>query len=221
MRTLSEISKQYDEAYFEYGIESLKSNYANYRWLPEKTIPLARAVTDYAGLKRGASILDFGCAKGYTVKAFRQLGYKAVGLDVSEYAIQCASDETNNRAFCSLYDGKIRGRHDLIYCKDTLEHLRVDELDMLLEQFAASNLCWIVVPLGVSSGYFCKPANLDTTHIICETEVWWLEKFSRLFTVKLLAHRLPGIEFRHECDYGVGIFLLESRTPGGLPNALY
>jgi len=37
--------------------------------------------------------LDIGCAKGFLVKAFRDLGIEAWGVDVSEYALSSAPDD--------------------------------------------------------------------------------------------------------------------------------
>ena len=45
-------------------------------------------------------VLDFGCAKGFTVKALRLLGYKAYGVDVSEYAISQIAE--NTRRWCGV-----------------------------------------------------------------------------------------------------------------------
>lgn len=38
-------------------------------------------------------VLDVGCAKGFLVKAFAELGVEVWGVDVSEYALASASDD--------------------------------------------------------------------------------------------------------------------------------
>lgn len=69
----------YDREYFEYGVETGKSNYQNYRWIPELTIPMAMTIIDLLGIKPNESVLDYGCAKGYLVKALRMLHRNAWG----------------------------------------------------------------------------------------------------------------------------------------------
>ena len=49
----------YDEEYFERGIESHKSCYTNYRWIPELTIPLAFRLIEYLRISSSEKILDF------------------------------------------------------------------------------------------------------------------------------------------------------------------
>lgn len=80
----------YDQSYYEHGIESGISLYSNYRWLPELTIPLAARIIEYLQIGVEDSILDFGCAKGYLIKAFRLLHRNAYGFDISSYAIDNA-----------------------------------------------------------------------------------------------------------------------------------
>ena len=80
----------YDEEYFERGIENKKSCYTNYRWIPELTIPLAFSMIEYLKISPEEKILDFGCAKGYLVKAFRLLHRQAFGYDISDYAKESA-----------------------------------------------------------------------------------------------------------------------------------
>ncbi len=85
--------EEFDRDYFERGIASGKSLYENYRWIPELTIPMAMTYIDTLGLKKEDRILDFGCAKGYVVKALRMLHRKAWGCDVSDYAIESSDQD--------------------------------------------------------------------------------------------------------------------------------
>ncbi len=82
----------YDADYYERGVESGKSCYSNYRWLPELTIPMAMVLIDTLGIRPGAGqrVLDFGCAKGFVTKALRMLRRDAWGIDISRYALSQA-----------------------------------------------------------------------------------------------------------------------------------
>ena len=44
--------------------------------------------------KKGSRVLDVGCAKGFLVKDFLDLGIDAYGLDISEYALKNCEEET-------------------------------------------------------------------------------------------------------------------------------
>ena len=57
------------------------------------TVPMAMTMIDYIAIKRGQSVLDIGCAKGYLVKAMRWLGREAWGCDISDYALEKADPE--------------------------------------------------------------------------------------------------------------------------------
>src|SRR5579862_3672374 len=87
---VSDDGSVYDESYFLRGKESGKSLYENYRWMPDLTIPMVQRIIEHCGIRRGDSILDFGCARGYVVRAFRELGYNAYGYDISRWAIENA-----------------------------------------------------------------------------------------------------------------------------------
>ena len=81
-----EVSRRYGEEYFdgtrEYGYGGYKYDG---RWLP-----VARDIVAHFGLKRGDSVLDIGCAKGYLVEDLMSVcpGLEAFGLDISSYALQ-------------------------------------------------------------------------------------------------------------------------------------
>ena len=117
---------EYDRDYYEFGVESGKSNYSCYRWLPELTIPMAMTMIDFLHITNDQTILDWGAAKGYLVKAFRWLRRQAWGYDISEWAIQNADPEI--RMFCSNSLGDLLGRYDVCMAKDVLEHIPKEQL---------------------------------------------------------------------------------------------
>jgi len=104
----------YDHDYFINGKKSGKSLYENYRWMPGLTVPMAKAIVDHMEIKGGETILDFGCARGYLVKALRQLGYSSFGRDVSEWAI--TNSDFDVREFLSLGDTLTR-EYDWVIAK--------------------------------------------------------------------------------------------------------
>ena len=90
------MSQIYTQDYFENGINSGLSLYENYRWLPHSTIPMAASIAQKLGFNSTTTVLDYGCAMGYLVKAFRYLGFEASGFDISDYAISNLTKKSNH-----------------------------------------------------------------------------------------------------------------------------
>jgi SAM-dependent methyltransferase len=172
---------EYDEDYFENGIKTGKSCYENYRWLPELTIPMAMTIIDLLKIQRFETVLDFGCAKGYLVKAFKLLYRNAFGVDVSPYAIENCDPEVSNRCFLigsHMEEDYIPSNFSFCVAKDVFEHLEEDELEDTLKNIRA-RILFVIVPLG-ENGKYRAPANeVDITHKIRETEQWWITMFIR------------------------------------------
>ncbi len=101
----------YDADYYERGVESGKSCYSNYRWLPELTIPMAMVLIDTLGIRPDQRVLDFGCAKGFVTKALRMLRRDAWGIDISRYALSQAPEDIKPYVSLQLdLDAFARGR---------------------------------------------------------------------------------------------------------------
>lgn len=197
MRTLSEIGVQYDEAYYERGVETGKSCYSNYRWLPELTVPMAMTLIDVVGIRPTHTVLDFGCAKGYCVKALRTLRREAYGIDVSPYAIEHADADVSS--YCTMVDDldgwSVTHRYDHVIAKDVLEHVAYDEIDATLQAFARmTDSALVVVPLGENGRYVIPAYEADVTHQIREDAAWWRERLSRCFASVKWTHHVPGLK---------------------------
>jgi SAM-dependent methyltransferase len=165
----------YDADYYERGIETGKSNYQNYRWIPELTIPMAMTIIDFLEILPHQSILDYGCAKGYLVKALRMLHRNAWGFDISEYATNSADKDTRHYLTNNF---PLPGftYFDFVICKDVFEHIPVEELKKILVTINATEL-FTIVPLGNNGKYFASANDRDITHIICQPKEWWLNLF--------------------------------------------
>ena len=156
----------YSEDYFERGLESGLSCYQNYRWIPELTIPMAMTIIDYLHLSREDKILDFGCAKGFLVKALRLLYRQAWGVDISEYAIR--NTDPKVREFCFLsgltktLESKADYPQEFDYCiaKDVFEHISERGLEIELNQINSKRI-FAIIPLG-DSEYYRKVLNFFT-----------------------------------------------------------
>jgi cyclopropane fatty-acyl-phospholipid synthase-like methyltransferase len=71
----------YDADYFERGRESGKGWLQNYHWMPRRSFKEAFAFISYLELDETHYVLDFGCAKGFLVRAIRELEIMAEGCE--------------------------------------------------------------------------------------------------------------------------------------------
>jgi len=217
MQNLSEL---YNRDYFEQGIQKNISLYENYRWLPEYTLPFAFRIIEELDLKKDDTILDYGCGKGYLVKALRLLYRRAWGTDISSYAISNAPDDVKPYVYCvdyiSLFGDK---KYNWIIAKDVLEHISYENIDKVLDNFVytGENL-FAIIPLGDGNKYVLKKNERDVTHYIRESLQWWKNKFMEVgYSIKKATYNVAGMKQMDQVDkegqqtYGNGFFIMENK----------
>lgn len=174
--------EKYDEEYFLRGKESGKSLYENYRWLPELTKPMSERIADHLGIELADKILDFGCSRGYMVKALTELGYDASGIDISEWAISNCDESVKGK----VSQGSVPVlNYDWIIAKDVLEHLTIVDLGNVLHHFSnrAKKGVFLVVPLSsaINHRYVVPEYEKDITHVI-RWPLWrWTTEIHNIF----------------------------------------
>lgn len=185
----------FDADYYERGLEKGISGYSNYRWMPELTIPLCAVLNETLGITRRDRILDFGCAKGYIVRAFRLLHRQAWGYDISSYAVESADTEV--RPFVSTR--MPRGVFDWIIAKDVFEHIPYEVLPGVVRQIARKGRrLFCVVPLGANGKFVVPSYDLDVTHRIREPLEWWADLLKQNgFAVKSACYQHWGVKMNY------------------------
>jgi cyclopropane fatty-acyl-phospholipid synthase-like methyltransferase len=168
--------EEYDKDYFENGLETGKSCYKNYRWLPELTIPFAYKLIKFAGMEEGEQVLDFGCAKGFLVYALRLAGMESYGYDTSRYAIQNCHPHVvdyvdNNISYTKKFDW--------IVSKDVFEHIPNNTLVSLVRTlaFMAPKMV-VLVPYTKTTNkeeFVNEKYEQDPTHINRKTYHGWMD----------------------------------------------
>jgi 2-polyprenyl-3-methyl-5-hydroxy-6-metoxy-1,4-benzoquinol methylase len=87
---------------------------------------LFRPLTPYLITKRGATVLDIGCAYGFMLERFPQ-NYRKFGVDVSAHAISVAEKRLPEGVFkVAGIESRVPYKKDFfdtIICNDVLEHL--------------------------------------------------------------------------------------------------
>jgi hypothetical protein len=200
----------FDADYFLRGRETGKSLYKDYRWMPNLTIPMVADIANYLGISHFDSILDFGCARGYMVKAFRRLGYNAYGYDVSKWAIDNA--DLSVMDYLSRTPADVFGEesaYDWLIAKDVLEHVpHVDHVINDLINISRLGL-FVVVPLSlVKDGPYVIPDyEKDITHIHRLPLHAWASMFIRPGWSVDARYRVKGVKdnyYRRDWEAGNG-----------------
>lgn len=193
----------YDADYFERGMETEKSScLTNYTWRPDLSFPLAMGIIDLVGLRTGEPVLDYGCAKGYLVRALRWLHREAFGTDFSSYAISQAPDDI--KAYVKLNDGITipwNIKFHLTIAKDVLEHQDEDYLSRLLSNLrSCSDEILVIVPLGDGRDHIIPEYAREISHVQKQPIDWWIACLEHAdFRLVKAYFEWPGIkpQWRH------------------------
>lgn len=197
------IDHKYNEDYYIRGQESGISNYTNYRWLPELTVPMACTLKTFLNIRSNERLLDFGCARGYLVRALRALQIDAYGYDISEWAIANCDHQVIDYVHDYL---DFNNKFEFLFCKDVLEHIPQEELEILLPKLFSmtTTSALFIVPLAINSCYISPDDEKDITHIHRQPLDWWIRflgKYAENFAVmgclnipilKLSINKYPG-----------------------------
>lgn len=117
------------------------------------------------------TVLDAGCASGYLVKALRERGVEAWGVDISEYAIAHAPEAARPFVRVGSVTEPFERRYDLIVCIEVLEHLHKPNSEQ-----AIANLCAHADDIVFSS----SPLDYkEATHFNVQPPEYWAEHFAR------------------------------------------
>src|ERR1051325_4897355 len=90
-----EVAMRFGREYFD---GDRTQGYGGYRY-DGRWLPVAETFRDHWNLKAGDRLVDIGCAQGFLVQDLMTVcpGLEVFGLDISEYAIECAAPEIRHR----------------------------------------------------------------------------------------------------------------------------
>lgn len=210
---MSDKSEPFCADYYLNGVKSGLSNYENYRYLGAPTTEMAYRWLRTLDVGFGDVIIDYGCARGYFVRALRELGKNARGVDLSIWAIE-NGDETIKEHLSN--DLTIKPLSvDWINAKDVLEHIPIDELVDVVKSFAAGARkgFFIIVPLTDWKGIYLREEDRkDVTHQIAwELQDWlkFLSEHCRGFVIQASYH-IPGLKpASDKVPFSCGFFTLK------------
>lgn len=128
---------------------------------------------------RPSRVVDIGCAKGFLVEAFRNLGIpSAVGADISLYAVSNGEVTVRRRLMVANAQAGLPLRSaccDLVTAVDLFEHL-ADPTPVLVE------IGRVLCPDGAAYLKICHPSHpnavRDPSHVNVQALAYWRRAFS-------------------------------------------
>jgi len=201
----------FNEDYYENGIKKGISGYEKYQWMPTRSIPEAISIIEKIEFE---SAIDFGCAKGFLVHALNLLGKDAIGVDISEYALNNCLPQVKDKLFSlNKQLSEMNLKTDLLIAKDVLEHIPEENIDETLSEFyKVSDKCLLVIPLGDNDSFRIREYEIDKTHVTKKDEEWWINKIKKSgFKLKSFSYAFGHVKekWTSTYKYGNGFFLIE------------
>jgi 2-polyprenyl-3-methyl-5-hydroxy-6-metoxy-1,4-benzoquinol methylase len=157
------------------------SNYADYL---ERADRYKKTAYELAGLFRTISlvdrdslIIDFGCAVGFLIEGFREVGLKnTIGVEISDWARGTA--QKNGLSVHKSVDDLAINQSDLLIALDVFEHMTDQEIAKVLIKTNPRALL-VRIPSSTDGGktFALEVSRQDPTHINCKTKEQWIEFF--------------------------------------------
>lgn len=116
------------------------------------------------------SVMDAGCANGYLVEAFREIGVAAWGIDTSSYAIRHLRPGARGHCLQQSLTKRLVGHYDMVICIEVLEHIPPEDA-----QLSIANLCAASDNVVFSS----SPSDfVEPTHVNVQPQTFWVRAFA-------------------------------------------
>ena len=172
----------YGEGYF---LRAEGSNYGRGEFSPyDETYLTRNRELVIRILSAGPSIkkvLVLGAARGYLVKAFRERGVDAVGVDISQWAVTNCAEGVEDYMYCgdicdlSTWDDD---EFDLVIGLDVFEHIHVPDLLLAInEAVRVGQMVLLDVPILPHDDAPDQSHGTDKSHVSCYSNTWWITRF--------------------------------------------
>ena len=173
----------HDFGYDYFDNAGLDRGYGGYRY-DGRYKTAAERMCQYYNLKRGDSVLEVGCAKGFILVELLNLGMNVSGIDISKYAVEHAHPDVKPYLLCGnanilKYEDNT---FDLVFAKEVLPHVPEDELVNVVQECmrVAKKNVFFEIQVGQTRQELEHLLQWDLTHKVCRTPAWWNEFFVKI-----------------------------------------
>lgn len=174
----------------EYFMSASGSNYGREGFAPytaefylERNRSMVKSLLEQLPHIKTAMVL--GCARGYMVQALHENGVDAVGVDISEWAIENCSKGVEDSVYCgdvcdlSKWDD---GVFDLVVAFDVFEHIEMPDLDLALDEAVRvankqRGMILLDLPINPDDSHPDMSDGTDASHVSVYTKTWWILQF--------------------------------------------
>ncbi len=172
-KNLSELPKLYDKEYFD-QTGKRDSSAINESDDPLRFKKYIHALLERSGKTKPSMALDIGCAKGLVVRNLQEMNIKAIGVDVSRFALKNSVEGTGGVLVQAASEALPfpDNTFDLVTILDVVEHLEKPIL-ALQEIHRILRLGGNGLITTLSSRH--PSADKDSTHINVQELPYWLE----------------------------------------------
>lgn len=138
---------------------------------------LRQVISKVKGMFNVNSVLDIGCARGYTIRAFREIAIKAIGIEISKWAVENADEfakpfirrgDVRKKEVWKHYDDK---SVDMVMAWDVMEHINENKVDFVIKHLCRVSNRYVLIKVALND------TQLDASHITIKDTMWWINKF--------------------------------------------
>jgi ADP-heptose:LPS heptosyltransferase/glycosyltransferase involved in cell wall biosynthesis len=164
----------YDEDYFQNGLKSNWSHSYDWSWCGDVFVRAADMLK--ATFPDARTFVDAGCAKGFLVRALRELGLDARGFDHSQWAIQRTENCVREYVSCQSVDDAASDAFsvDVVVAMSLLESLTEEQI----RQFLPRARRWARRAIFATIAAPGQGADRDLSHINMHDRSWWDDRFA-------------------------------------------
>lgn len=131
---------------------------------------------------RGSKVLEVGCGVGFHVRAWRERGYQAKGVDFSHEAVKHAGDKDITQVDAKRLPFQFR-EFDTIYTNQFFEHIPEESEAEVMAEF---------VRVGRKQIHFIADrVGSDPSHINIKTPAEWVAGFESVIPKGYMAIAIP------------------------------
>jgi hypothetical protein len=170
-------SSVYDADYYR------SSNYADYLERADRykktSFELINLFRSINLIDRKSLVVDFGCAVGFLIDGFKELGYNnTIGVEISEWARE-QSRLKGHSVFEDVSEISPNLTPDLLLSLDVFEHMCDADVARVIETLKPKSMI-VRIPSSVDGGktFGLEVSRADPTHINCKTKEQWIEFFT-------------------------------------------